>query len=464
MKALFSILAILLITSCSKSNSLPFVKPPAPPVSTDTVLQADPPQYGAPYNAVPDPQDAIIYQVNLRAFSQAGNLKGVEARLADIKALGVNVLYLMPIYPVGQLNSVNSPYCVKDDRAVSQEFGTLDDLRSLVDAAHKQGLAVILDWVANHTSWDNPWIKNKSWYQVDGSGQIISPIGTGWKDVAALNYNNGDMRRQMISDMKYWIYTANVDGFRCDAADFVPADFWQQALDSLKGITTHKLLLFAEGTRSDQFTSGFQLKYAMGFYYTLKDRIFKQGASVKLIDSLNQAEYVNAAASSKVVRYTSNHDVDLSDGTPMELFGGEQGAIASFIVAAYMKGVPMIYNGQEVGCSTRLDYFGQTTKIDWTTHPEIKALYTKILTFRSGSNALRNGALVSYNTDDVCAFTKTYQGEKVLVIVNLRNKAIDFPIPADCKGAWEDAFSQNAVQLNDQLSLAPFAYLVLKIK
>lgn len=463
MKALFSILAILLITSCSKSNSLPTIKPPEPPVAIDSSIQADPSQYGTPYSAVPDPENAIIYQVNLRAFSQAGNFKGVEARLADIKALGVNVLYLMPIYPVGQLNSVNSPYCVQDYKAVNKEFGSLDELRSLVDAAHKIGMAVILDWVANHTAWDNPWIKNKSWYQVDGSGQIISPVGTGWKDVAALNFNNRDMRLQMISAMKYWIYTANVDGYRCDAADFVPADFWQQALDSLNGISAHKLLLFAEGTRNDQFTSGFQLKYAMGFYYTLKDRLFKQGASVKLIDSLNQAEYVSAISSSRVVRYTSNHDVDLSDGTPMELFGGEQGAIASFIVAAYMKGVPMVYNGQEVGCSTRLDYFGQTTKIDWDVNGEIKALYTKILTFRGASDALRKGTLTSYSTDDVCAFTKTYQGEKVLVIVNLRNKSMDFSIPAACKGEWKDAFADRSVVLEDKVGLDPFGYLVLKM-
>ncbi|MBS1563463.1 MAG: alpha-amylase, partial [Bacteroidetes bacterium] len=213
-----------------------------------------------------------MYQVNIRAFSSSGDFKGVQQRLDSIGALGVNTLYLLPVYPVGQVKTVNSPYCVKDYLSVNSEFGSLDDLRTLVAEAHKRHMAVLFDWVANHTSWDNAWIANKSWYQQDAGGNIISPLNTGWNDVAALNYNNQDMRKAMIKAMKYWVFTANIDGFRCDAADFVPADFWKQALDSLKAISSHKLLLYAEGTAKQEFTAGFQLQYGMGFYYTLKDR------------------------------------------------------------------------------------------------------------------------------------------------------------------------------------------------
>ena len=194
----------------------------------------------------------------MRAFSTQSNFQGVIARLDSIKALGINVIYLMPIYPVGAVKSVNSPYCVKDYKGVNTEFGNLTDLRALIEGAHSRNMSVILDWVANHTAWDNAWItQHKDWYLQDGLGNIVSPPGTGWNDVAQLNFTNGMMRLEMIRSMKYWVYTANVDGFRCDFADGPPYDFWKQAIDTLRNITTHKLLMLAEGTRSNHYTAGF---------------------------------------------------------------------------------------------------------------------------------------------------------------------------------------------------------------
>src|SRR3954468_1313573 len=171
------ILSVIFL-SCSKTEV------PVNQVTTPA-LGPDPAQYGIPYDKVPTPKDAIIYQVNMRAFSAAGNLQGVTARLDSIKSLGVNVVYLMPVYPVGTVRSVNSPYAVKDYKAVGTEFGTLDDLRTLVTEAHNRNMAVMMDWVANHTSWDNTWINNRSWYKQDASGNIVSPAG--FSDVAQLN-------------------------------------------------------------------------------------------------------------------------------------------------------------------------------------------------------------------------------------------------------------------------------------
>ncbi len=182
----FSVLCIVLM-ACSKNHAVPDPKP-APPAPADSSFV----QFGLPYNDVPEPKDVIMYQVNFRSFSATTNFAGVQARLDSIHDLGVNTLYLMPVYPVGVLNSVNSPYCIKDYTAVNSEFGSLADLRTLVSEAHKRNMAVIFDWVADHSSWDNSWISNKSWYQQDGSGNIISPPNTGWKDVAALNFNNAD--------------------------------------------------------------------------------------------------------------------------------------------------------------------------------------------------------------------------------------------------------------------------------
>ncbi len=182
-----------------------------------------PQQYGTPLTNVPDIDKATIYEVNLRAQSSEGNLQGVISKLQHIKNLGTNVIWLMPIYEQGITNSVNSPYCIKDYMKISAEYGTLSDLRALTDQAHALGMAVIMDWVANHTSWDHPWItEHPEWYSKNSAGQIIIPPGTNWNDVADLNFDQVAMRKAQIDAMKYWVLEANVDGYRCDYADGVP--------------------------------------------------------------------------------------------------------------------------------------------------------------------------------------------------------------------------------------------------
>lgn len=409
---------------------------------------------------VPDRRDITIYQVNIRTFSKEGNLKGVIARLDSVKALGINLVYLMPIYPVGTLKSSNSPYCVKDYLAVNKEFGTLQDLRLLVNSAHQRNMAVMLDWVGNHTSWDNPWIKNKSWYQQDSAGNIVSPKG--WNDVAQLNFNNATMRLTMINDMKYWVKTANIDGFRCDYADGPPTDFWKQAIDSLRKISTHHLLMLAEGQRKANYAAGFDYNFGFNFFENLKD-IYQNNKSVISIDSLNVVNYIGTTDGQQTVRYITNHDVNSSDGTPLELFGGKKGSMAAFVVVAYMKSVPMIYNGQEVGTPYRLTFPFTSSKIDWKINPEITAEYKKIIAFRNASTAIRRGKLTSYTTADVCAFTKEAGAEKVFVISNLRDKPGSFTVPtALLNTSWRNAFTGSKTTFNSTIKLEPYSYIVLK--
>jgi glycosidase len=449
MRKFFVFIVSIIVLSCSKSDTL-----------VDPVLSTDPPQYGMPYANVPSAQDAIIYQVNMRAFSAAGNLQGVTARLDSIKALGANVVYLMPVYPVGTVRSVNSPYAIKDYKVVGSEFGTLEDLQTLVNTAHQKGMAVILDFVVNHTAWDHHWItQNKSWYQQDASGNIVSPAN--FKDVAQLNFNNDSVRTALIEAMRYWVFAANVDGYRCDFADNVPFGFWKEAIASLRSISGRQLLLFAEGTRSDHFRAGFDLIFGFSFYGMIKE-IFDEGASVTEINEVNRTEYANADEDARVVRYITNHDVNLSDGTPLELFNGTQGSLAAFVVAAYMKGVPMIYNGQEIGYASRISYF-ERNPINWTTNTSVTSEYKKVLAFRNSSAALRNGQLFSYTSDDVVAFTKQQDNERVLVMVNLRNKAVDYTLPAALANTtWTDALKSGSVTLNNKITLQPYAYMVLK--
>ena len=456
LKNLVALPLFFVILACTKTSPTIIATPVVPP-NTDSI----PTQFGTPFATMPDSRDVTIYQVNMRVFNP-GNFQSVVARLDSIKALGVNVVYLMPIYPVGQLNAVNSPYCVKDYKSVNTEFGSLQDLQNLVAAAHNRNMAVILDWVANHTSWDNGWITNKAWYLQDGNGTIVSPPGMGWSDVAQLNYTNNDMRLAMIKAMKYWVYAANVDGFRCDYADGPPTDFWQQAIDTLRNIKTHKLLMLAESSKSSNFTAGFDYIFGFNYYGNLKT-IFSNNKSVLTIDSLNNTEYIGATANQQVVRYTSNHDVDGYDGTPLQLFGGKNGSLAAFVVIANMKSVPMIYTGQELGTPVRFTFPFTSTKVDWTINPDIASAYKKIIAFRNNSVAIRQGVLTSYSNADVCAFTKTAGTDSVLVIVNFRNTVVNYIVPTTFANSnWIDAYNSTAVLLTSQITLQPYSYLVLK--
>ena len=425
-----------------------------------TTPDHDPPQYGKPYQNVPDRRDVSMYQVNMRSFSKEGNFKGVIARLDSIKALGVNVVYILPIYPVGALKAQGSPYAVKDYRQINTEFGTLDDLRALVDGVHKRKMAIIIDWVGNHTSWDNPWIVNKDWYEQDSTGNIKH--AQTWRDVAQLNFKNNDMRLTMIKDMKYWVLTANVDGFRCDYADGPPADFWKQAIDTLRNIPAHKLLFLAEGTRGKNFDAGFDYNFGFRFFENLK-RIYKYGKSVKSIDTINLKDYTNATDGQQMVRYITNHDVNSSDGSPIQLFGGKKGSMAAFVVVAYMKSVPMIYDGQEVGTPYRLVFPFTKSKIDWTLNADVTAEYKKIIAFRNGSEAIRRGELTSYSSNDVCAFTKELGEKTVFVLSNLRNTTISYIIPSKLLVFnLKDGFTGDKSKLSSTITLAPYQYIVLK--
>jgi glycosidase len=461
--SLFFLVCILLM-ACSKSHPAA----PAPPIppTPPPVITADTPvtQYGTPFAGVPDPRDVTIYQVNTRAFSSTHNFQGVINRLDQIKALGVNLIYLMPVYPVGSLKSVNSPYCIRNLDSVGTEFGNLTDLRNLVDGAHSRNMAIILDWVANQTSWDHPWIaQHPDWYQKDGSGNI-SQLGT-YTDVAALNFSSADMRTAMIKAMKNWIFRANFDGFRCDFADNPPIDFWQQAIDTLRNISTHKLLLLAEGSRAANYGAGFDYNFGFQFYGSSLKSIYSGGA-VTAIDNSNTVEYAGASGNQQIVRYLTNHDVDGSDGSPVTLFGGIPGSMAAFVIVAYMKGVPFVYNGTEVAFPTAITFPFTSVTIDWTLHPEVTAAYSKLIAFRDSSVAIRRGVLTAYDNADVCAFTKTATGDSsVLVLVNLRNNPINYPVPAALQNSsWTDVMADSAVNIGTQVSLQPYEYEILEKK
>lgn len=424
-------------------------------------------QWGDTFTEMPAKEDAIIYQVNVRSFGATGKLSEVTAKLDYIKDLGANVVYLMPIYPIGTINpagAAGSPYSVQDYKSINTSMGSLEDLRTLVQEAHSRGMAVMLDWVANHTAFDNAWItQHPDWYQHDANGNIISPPGTSWADVAQLDYTNADMRAAMIDAMHYWVYNANIDGFRCDAADMVPQSFWSEAITSLRSIKNHELLFLAEGTRVNHFYAGFDYTFGFGFFSALETTFHDNKPATTLQDA-NAAEYaVNYNAENRIVRYTTNHDVNLSDGTPLELFKGSKGSIAAFVVASYMKSVPMIYNAQEIGYNTRIDYFDHQP-IDWSSPDNnMLAEYKKIITFRKSSAAVKTGDFTGYSSTAVSAFTMVKGDEKVLVIANLTNANTNYILPAPLAAiTWTDALGGSAGGSLSNVQLAPFQYIILK--
>ncbi len=426
----------------------------------DTDRHLDPPVVDSTAFSIPLTEDIVMYEVNLRALSASGDIAGVMGRLDEIKALGVNVIWLMPIHPIGEINSVNSPYSVKNYKAVNPEFGTTSDLVTLVYKAHQLDMAVIIDWVANHTAWDNPWIANTDWYTQDGQGNIISPPGTNWADVADLNYSSQAMRLSMIDAMEYWVKSVAVDGFRCDAADMVPVDFWIQAIDSVNGITKKDLIWLAEGGSNNLFSAGFQMNYSWTFYSKLKDVFGSNHAATTLVTVHNQ-EYSGLPAGKQKLRFTTNHDESAWDATPMTVFGGEKGALAASVAATYLGGVPMIYGSQEVGVTENVPFFSNTT-IDWLAHPEMLQAYKEILNFYDSSEALRKGDMTSYSTADVLAFTRISGQDTVFVIDNLRNTTISFDVPAELENTtWLDAFDGREIMLGANKELGAYEYFVL---
>ncbi len=455
------IFGLFLLASCTKETPvLPIGTPP-----TGLQPEPDPVAFDTPFVGVPTIKDAVIYEVNMRAFSTAGDFSGVERRLDSIKALGVNVLWLMPIHPIGVLNNagqLGSPYSVKDYKDINAEFGTLADLQRLVKAAHNRNMAVIIDWVANHTAWDNPWITaHPEWYSKDATGKIIIPPGTNWADVADLDYTNTTMRAFMISAMKYWVLKANIDGFRCDYADGVPVDFWKQAIDSLKKIPNRRYILLAEGNSNALFGAGFGINYSWDFYAQLKN-VYKNNPSTTALFNVHQSEYLAVPAGDAKLRFTTNHDESAWSDSPVTLFKGQAGALSAFVLATSIGGIPLIYNGQEVGRTDKTPFFSKSP-INWSLNPSTLAAYKRIMAFRQSSNALKEGSLQIINDGTVIVFKRIFQTEEVLVFVNPRATVSNYNLPVSiANSTWTNALEGSSVSLATSLSLQPYQYLILK--
>lgn len=389
------------------------------------------PDLAPPANSVPvEAEHTEIYELYVRSFTPEGTLRAAIPRLPELRTLGVDVIWLMPIHPVGEARrkgTLGSPYSVRDYTAVNPRFGTMDDLRAFVEAAHASGLRVIIDWVANHTAFDHEWTRtHPEWYTRDDAGAIVHPEGTDWTDVADLNYEDPGLRDAMRAAMRFWVEDIGIDGYRCDVAELVPLDFWEDAIAELRAIKP--VLMLAEGAAPSLYDAGFDLTYAWDTYGALK--AIWRGAPADTLFAVLDAERAQYGDAPRM-RFTTNHDETAWDDTPLALFGGPDGARAAAVLAATLPGAFLVYNGQEVGDPQRLPLFEQAA-INWEADPAMREFFAELLARRDASAALREGRLepVAHDApEDVIAFRRVAGGASALVVVNARDRAVVVTLP-----------------------------------
>ena len=389
--------------------------------------------------AAPAGLDAsVIYEIFPRTFSPGGNLNGITARLDDLQKLGVNVLWLMPINPLGEIKkkgSYGSPYAVRDYYAVNPSYGTGDDLHRLVDEAHRRSMKVIIDIVANHTSFDSVMMTHPEFYKHDGSGKVLSPYD--WTDVAALNYANPQLRRYMTDMLLFWAREFHLDGFRCDAAGEIPTDFWEGASRELQ--TTHPgLIMLAEAAKPELMRSAFNLDYSWPMMAALNN-IFEHGAPASSLRTVLEREQSLYPRGAMHMRMFDDHD----EQRALARYG-IQGSLAAAALIFTLDGVPMIYNGMEVSDPTEsgAPALFEDLKVWWGAaqmRPEIPRFYSFIISLREHQAALQRGAMVwLHNSDEahVVTYLRRTGDEEFLIAVNLSNSA--FVGTVEASGAWDE--------------------------
>ena len=375
-------------------------------------------------------RQAVIYQVNVRQYSQAGTLKAVQADLPRLKDLGVDLLWLMPVQPIGKLNrkgTLGSYYSISDYTAVNPEFGTLADAKALVAEAHRLGLKVILDWVANHTAWDHPWATaHKDWFKLNAQGEVYpvtfhegQPSEERWDDVIGLDYKSEGLRAAMVDAMTFWVREVGLDGFRCDVASLVPTDFWvrtRKALDAIK-----PMFMLAESDAVELHTSG---AFDMTYDWSLADQVFKKigkgEAGAPLLKAWLAKQPAGYPAHAYRMRFTSNHDFNSWHGTDAELYGDAHQALA--VLTFTLPGVPLIYNGQEARLDKRLAFF-EKDPIAWKGY-ELTGFYQQLTALKHRRTALAAGQYggsvrLLEAPADVVAFERRLGNDVVRVAVNL---------------------------------------------
>ena len=417
---------------------------------------------------------SVMYEVNVRQYTPQGTITALKTHLPRLKQLGVDILWLMPVQPIGVKNrkgKLGSYYAISDYTAINPEFGTEADFKSFVDDAHAQGLKVILDWVPNHTAHDHEWVAaHRDFHERKPDGSLINARDnegkeTDWTDVAELDYRNPAMRQTMIAEMKWWLDRMGIDGFRCDVAGGVPMDFWTEARTALKAVRPD-LFLLAEA-EDPKFHTAFDMTYGWEFHHLL-NAVAQGKQPATAIDAYIAKDEKLYGRDAYRMYFTSNHDENSWQGSEFERMGANHAP--SFVLAATVQGsMPLLYTGQEVSMRKRLRFFEKDT-VDWN-GISVAPFYSAMFDLKHQQPALANGAWggaqTSLKTDGgnrVYAFTRTRDANTVLVAVNFGDAPANISYTALARpGSYTDWFSKAPVELaaNGRVLIPAHGYRVL---
>jgi glycosidase len=412
-------------------------------------------------------RNATIYEVNIRQYTPDGTFKAFEQELPRLQQMGVNILWLMPINPLGVKNrkgSLGSYYSVSDYMAVNPEYGSKQDFISVVKKAHELGMKVIIDWVANHTSWDNKLIvKHPEWYKKDSTGKIVPPVPD-WTDVAALDYSQPGLREYMRDAMLYWIREADIDGYRCDVAGMMPVSFWNEAIPELKKVKPVFMLAEDESPKMHD-TGFFDATYSWGLFHAMNG-IAQGKKAATVIDSIYAAELKKFTKDAYRMRFTSNHDENSWNGTEFERMG--EGARTFAVLCFTFPGIPLIYSGQESAMNRRLRFFDKDT-IPWGNYP-LEPFYKKLTELKTRNSLLDAGAAggefvkITTNCDQaVYAFVRRTKQDKLFVVLNLSGRdQVATMKGTDYTGTYQELFTGTdcSFKNNDRITLKAWEYRV----
>ena len=412
-------------------------------------------------------KNAVMYQINTRQFTPQGTFKAAQAHLPRLKALGIDIIYLMPINPIGLKNrkgSLGSPYAVQNYLEINPEFGTLDDFKALVQAIHALGMYVIVDWVANHSAWDNVLVdQHPEWYSRDYKDDFHPTPWWDWDDIIDFDYAQQGLRKYMADAMRYWVAEADIDGYRCDVAGMVPADFWVAVRHELEEIKP--VLMLAEWETRDMHYAAFDMSYAWTWNEVMHAICMGKANIQKLFKyySWHEKSYPKDAIK---MTFVSNHDKNAWDGTEFEQFA--DGLKAAIVLSVLGDGMPLIYNGQEAGNPKRLAFF-ERDPIDWREH-EIGALYQQLIAIKKSHSALANGqwGATMLHVPNSCpnavfSFVRQDAYSKVLVVLNLSAEPLQVCLQGSLvAGIYTEQLRADHINLSEdtRLELAAWGYCV----
>jgi len=413
-------------------------------------------------------KNATIYEVNIRQFTREGTFKAFEDHLPRLKELGIDILWLMPIHPIGEKNrkgTLGSYYAIKDYYGVNPEFGTLADLKSLIEKIHEMDMYVILDWVANHSAWDHPLThQHPEWYSRTKEGNFQPTPWFDWDDIIDFDYWQPGIRKYMTEAMKYWVEETDIDGYRCDVAGFVPIDFWENVRTELEAIKP--VFLLAEWESRDLHKRAFDMTYAWSLWDALHDATAGGNGTVELQKYM--AHDVNTFPEDGYrMTFTENHDKNSWEGTQYSNFG--DGLHAAMILACTAKGMPLVYSGQEAGLDRPLAFF-EKDQIDWMEH-ENAEMYRTLFNLKHRNQALWNGKwggemirIDNDKMDQVLSFAREKNADRVITILNFSNRPVTVTLkPGYFSGDYRELFSgeETTLKKKDELTLEAWGYRVL---